>query len=71
LEEKLLLIAMPEFYETRPLTGLQRARIAERLAFLERGRRKAIAARIAEHCKQIKILQGEPGFWPGVLSSLG
>jgi hypothetical protein len=56
---------MPEFHETRPLTGLQKARIAERLAFLARGRRKAIVARIAEHRRQIEILEGRLNSGPG------
>jgi hypothetical protein len=47
------------------------ARAQEREAFLERGQRKLAPAKIAEHRRQIEILEGQAGFCDGVLSSMG
>lgn len=62
--------ALPLQSPLRPVL-LQAIKAQEREAFLERGREKLVAARIAWHRRQIEALEDEAGFRDGVLLSMG
>lgn len=62
--------ALPLQSPLRPVL-LRAIKAQEREAFLERGQKRLAAAKIAEHRRQIGILEGDAGFCDGVLSSMG